>query len=99
MVPLYVTRDELDNRIVEELRDVAGPLREWWESNRTEPFILSDGTEPRFVLARDGTACVHFDDNEDEFATGVIHNDQIAHVGLCGELRSAIYNVMHNRLI
>ena len=98
-MPLYITREELDDRIADELRDVTGPLREWWDANHTDPFILSDGTEPRFVLAREGTACLHFDDNEDEFATGVINDDRITEAGLCGELKSAVYNVIHNRSV
>ena len=95
VVPAHITPDELRDRIADELRDLKPDYRRWWDECRVDAFVASDGQHPRFVIAVDDDGVVYFDDHEDEFATGVLHDNVITTPGLHGELESAIFGMIH----
>ena len=95
VIPAHITPKELRDRIADELRDLKPDYRRWWDECCVDVFVASDGKHPRFVVAVDDTGVVYFDDHDDEFATGVLHNSVITSPGLHGELESAIFGMIH----
>jgi hypothetical protein len=93
-----ITETELLLRLEEGERELSSAEREnfdaWKVAVGTRGKVVqlnSDGVEFVFIVARNGTKVVFFDDVEDEFAAGTIDDfGVITNAGLFGELRSAL---------
>ncbi len=95
MNPEYITFEELADRISSEFRSFSNDDQLWWSEHRIDPYVIKDGIRSRFVVATDGDFLLYFDDSEDEFAVGRHGDDQILDGRLYGELKSAVYGMMH----
>ncbi|HKS76045.1 MAG TPA: hypothetical protein VJQ82_22725 [Terriglobales bacterium] len=96
-----ISRPEFDERLEEEVADLCPDTRKIYEENTivivAQPCFRSQlyGIEHVFVVARAGARLLFFDDVEDEFAVGEPDKDGVLRKwGLCGELRSALLNLM-----
>jgi hypothetical protein len=70
--PQYITREELEERLREEMAVLKGGDQAWWSEHRVEPFEVKGGGQTHFAVAVSVHHFLIFFDDEDEFGSGQI---------------------------
>jgi hypothetical protein len=90
-MPQYISREELLERLLEELAAVVEPDSTWWATNSVPPFPAQYGDVCHFVVAVAGDQVIFFADDEDEFGIARLgEGNLITDYGLVGDLRDAV---------
>ncbi len=90
--PQYISREELLERLRNELDSLSDTDSAWWAVHSVPPFPARHADAWHFIVAVAGDRVIFFADDEDEF--GIARHsqapDSITNYGLAGDLRDAI---------
>jgi hypothetical protein len=68
----YITREDLEERLREEMAELKGQDSAWWSEHRVEPFEVKCRGRKHFAVAVSGPHVLVFFDDEDEFGAAYL---------------------------
>jgi hypothetical protein len=91
-LPKYISRDDLMERLNQEVSSLIDSDLMWWKSHAVAPFPVHYGNTSHFVVAVAGWDILFFADDEDEFGVAKLQQSgqTMTDYGLAGDLKDAI---------
>src|SRR5215470_13903525 len=88
--PEHVSREDLIQRLQQEVQSLSDGDLEWWTIHRVSPFVARYDESSHFIVASSGQSVIFFADDEDEFGVAKLTGGIITDCGLTGDLRDAV---------